>query len=180
MPEQSKTDQRTQSQSRSKPQTADRPAGRPSQKREEAVSRPVVLDATTDKVGDAKAASIKAGTAVATKGRASESNLAIKWIDVWIGNSKPCRFDVTTAQGNTLEVIVEQLAYRKVYTGTTSVSTQPVPMAAPGTPLKVIARDTTTGEMLEQPGHWYSMGAGGFFARLWQTIKTLFWNPKNE
>ena len=175
MPEHPQTDQREQS--RSKPQTADRPSGRPPQKREEA-SRPVVLEGTLDKAGEAKAASIKAGTAVATKGRAAESNISIKWIDVWIGNMKPCRFDVTTAEGHALEVIVEQLAYRKIYTGTTSISTQPVPTAAAGTRLKVIARDLTTGEVLEQPGYWYDMGAGGFFASLWKTIKSLFWNPK--
>src|SRR6476661_740350 len=158
MPELPRTDQSERSQSRPKTHTADRPAGSPARKRDDAASRPVEFEGTPATAGEtAKAASIKAGRAVATKGRAAESNLAIVWIDVWIGNAKPCRFDVKTAPGNGLEVIVEQLAYRKTYTGTTAISTQPVPIAPEGTPLKVIARDTTTGEVLEQPGYWYGM-----------------------
>ena len=174
MPELPQSEERERTQSRSKPPLSDRPAGSPPGQREEAPARPITLDTPAAADGP-QAASITAGRAVATKGRAAESNLAIRWIDVWIGNSKPCRFDVTTASGHGLEVIVEQLAYRRIYTGTTAISTQPVPIAAPGTQLKVIARDTTTGEKLEQPGHWYGMGAGSFFAKLWNTVKRLFW-----
>ena len=174
MPELPQTDQREREQSKSKLPTDDRPAERPSRRHAEAPAQPITFDAPAT-AERPQAASITAGSAVATKGRAAKSNLAIRWIDVWIGNSKPCRFDVTTAQGNGLEVIVEQLAYRRTYTGTTTISTQPVPIAAPGTQLKVIARDTTTGEKLEQPGHWYGMGAGSLFAKLWNTVKRLFW-----
>jgi hypothetical protein len=92
------------------------------------------------------------------------------WVEV--DGHLPCGFDVTTRPGHGLEVVVEQLAYRKTYTGTGALKTGIVPIVPIGTKGRIIARDTTTGETVEQPWTWRLLSGGG---GLWQLIKRLFW-----
>lgn len=124
-----------------------------------------------------KSSGFKLGQQKATAGRAGERNLAIEWIDVWVQWAKPMRFNVRTAGSNPLEVLVEQLAYNRTYTGNGTVSTQVVPVVPIGTRGKLTARDTVTGETLEQPWVWINLGgagAGGSWS-LWAALKRLVW-----
>jgi hypothetical protein len=82
-------------------------------------------------------------------------------------------FIVKTAPGNTLEVTMQQLGYKKNFTGTGAVQTQLIPLAPIGTKGKVMARDTTTGETYEQPWTWILTGGFGGLG-LWAMIKKLF------
>ena len=112
---------------------------------------------------------------VATAGVSGEKNITVKWIDVWIGNYKPCYFEVATLPGHGLEVTVEQLAYKNTYTGVAALTTQPVPGVPIGTKFTIVSRDTTTGETLEQKGIWFDMSGGGGGLSLWALIKKLLW-----
>ncbi|MDB6061141.1 MAG: hypothetical protein JWM78_1244 [Verrucomicrobiaceae bacterium] len=109
----------------------------------------------------------------ATAGQLGECNLRIEWIDVWVGNSKPCQFNVVTADGNNLEIELTQLSYRKTYAGAGAVKTDVLPIVPIGTRGKLIARDITTGEVLEQTWIWHSMGQS-FFGWLIATARKLF------
>jgi hypothetical protein len=93
------------------------------------------------------------------------------WVEV--DGHLPCGFDVATRPGHGLDVVVEQLAYRKTYTGTGSLKTAVVPVVPIGTKGRIIVRDTTTGETVEQSWNWTPRygGSGG----LWQLVKRLFW-----
>jgi hypothetical protein len=126
----------------------------------------------TRKTGTQGAPAVKIEEEVVTEGASGARNLSIQWIDVWIGNAKPCRFDVSTLPGNGLEVTIEQLSYKKTYTGTGSLSTQPVPVVPVGTTFRIVSKDTTTGEAVEQRGKWVDMGGG---MSLWSLIKQLLW-----
>src|SRR5690348_2815966 len=66
-------------------------------------------------------------------GKDGACNVRIQWIQVPLPNAIPCRFAVTTAAGNVLEVFMEQESYRKSYQGTSSVQTDITPVAAVGT-----------------------------------------------
>jgi hypothetical protein len=112
-----------------------------------------------------------------TAGRDGARNLSLEWITVWLEGGRSARFVVRTATGNELQVHMEQLAYRKSETGVTQVNTQPVPVAPIGTKGKLVARDMTTGEILEQPWTWILLGGGGGggAGSLWDFIKRLFW-----
>ena len=112
---------------------------------------------------------------VVTAGKAGEKNITVTWHDIWIGNFKPCYFDVATLPGHGLEVTVEQLAYKKTYTGSGSLTTQPVPVVPIGTKFTIVSRDTTTGEILDQKGIWSDMSGGGGGSSLWALIKKLLW-----
>jgi hypothetical protein len=103
----------------------------------------------------------------------SEPSVSIEKFWVEVDGHLPCGFDVTTRSAHGLEVVIEQLAYRKVYTGTGTLKTALVPIVPIGTKGRIIARDTTTGETVEQPWTWTLRhgGSGG----LWQLIKRLFW-----
>jgi hypothetical protein len=159
--------------SRPKERTQDRPAERPN------TDPRSLSDAMGDKARKAKgkadeAPAIKVAETVATAGADGAQHLAVKWIDIWIGNFKPCYFEVSTLPGHGLEVTVEQLAYKKTYTGSGSLTTQPVPIVPIGTKFTLLSRDTTTGEVLEQKGIWYDMSGGGGMS-LWALIKKLLW-----
>ena len=82
---------------------------------------------------------------------------------------------LTTRPGHGIEFTIEQLAYKKTYTGTGSLTTQPLPNAPIGTRNTLVARDTTTGEVLEQHGIWYDMSGGGGGLSLWAMLKKLLW-----
>jgi hypothetical protein len=92
------------------------------------------------------------------------------WVEV--DGHLPCGFDVTTRPEHGLEVVIEQLAYRKVYTGTGTLKTGLTPIVPIGTTGRIIARDTTTGETVEQPWTWRLLSGG---SGLWQLIKKLLW-----
>jgi hypothetical protein len=145
--------------------------------RENHISDIVSKNDLNEQVRGDESPGIKIGEVTAIAGRMGERNLTIQWIDVWIGNNKPCRFIVNTRAEHGLEVHVEQAAYQKMYTGTGSVSTLVIPVVPIGTKGKLMARDSTTGETSELPWVWVSLGGLGFFARLWAAIKRSLWNP---
>ena len=146
-------------------------------RREEIALSPRAGVETADNLAAPQAARKQQGlslqAAQSTAGRQGERNLRIQWIDVWIGNSKPCRFAITSAAGNVLEAQLEQQSYRKTYQGTSSLDTDVVPIAPVGVRGKLIVRDTTTGEVLEQPWVWNSLG-GGLLGAFWEWLKSLF------
>lgn len=115
----------------------------------------------------------KMGQATITQGRAGEKNLSYRWIDVPCGEYDSARFEVKSSSGGAIDVEVQQELYKKTYSGTGVVSTQPVPSAPMGTKGKMTARDAATGEMLEVPFFWYDRGRASF--SLWQLIKRLIW-----
>jgi len=118
------------------------------------------------------------GEAKVTAGRAGERNISIECVDVWVGNKKPVRFTVRTAAGNGLEVVMQQASYNKTLSGTGTVTTPITPIAPIGTKGKLIIRDTATGEILERPWTWHSLG-GGDGLGLWEAIKRLVWKPSS-
>ncbi len=118
---------------------------------------------------------ISVGELKATAGHAGARNLTLEWIDVWVGNNRPCRFNVRTLSGNGLEVTLEQLVYRKTFAGTGAVSTPVIPVVPIGTKGKLTARDTTTQETLEQPWTWVRLGGLGLLSRLWNAVKRSIW-----
>ena len=72
---------------------------------------------------------------------------------------------------------MQQQSYRRSYTGLGALRTQVCPNAPIGTPGKVVVRDTTTGEVVEQPWIWHLIGGSelGFFSRLVRAIKNAIW-----
>lgn len=104
-----------------------------------------------------------------TAGKDGACNIRVEWIQVHLPHAHPCRFAITTAAGNALEVSMEQRSYHKSYQGTSYVQTGITPVAPHGTTGKLTVRDLTTGETVEQPWIWRS-GVGG----LWELIKRLF------
>lgn len=109
------------------------------------------------------------GEARVTAGKDGAQNIRVEWVPVPLPAAVPCRFVVTTAAGNGLEVNLEQMSYRKTYQGTSAVNTDIMPVAPVGTPGKLTARDLTTGELLEQPWKWRPLGKS-----FWTLIKELF------
>ncbi|HEX5461352.1 MAG TPA: hypothetical protein VFX20_15415 [Steroidobacteraceae bacterium] len=107
-----------------------------------------------------------------TAGKDGVCNIRVEKIPVPLPNAIPCRFAVTTAAGNVLEVSMEQQSYRKSYRGSSSVQTDITPVAPIGTKGKLIVRDLTTGETVEQPWTWHIIGGGR--SGLWELIKRLF------
>lgn len=107
-----------------------------------------------------------------TAGKDGASNIRIQWIKVSLPHAEPCRFAVTTAPGNSLEVSMEQMSYHRSYQGTSAVQTDITPVAPNGTRGKLTVHDLTTGETLEQPWVWRA-GAGGW-SGLWELLKKLF------
>lgn len=107
-----------------------------------------------------------------TAGKDGALNIRVEQIPVPLPNAIPCRFIVTTAAGNQLEVSLEQKSYRKSYQGTSSLHTDITPVAPIGTKGKLVARDLTTGETFERPWTWRNI-AGARWG-LWALIKRLF------
>ena len=115
--------------------------------------------------------------AVATAGKAGERNIRVEKFWVLVDGHYPCGFDVATLPGHSLEVEMIQLAYSKTYAGTGAVKTGVTPVAPIGTPGKMVARDLTTGETVEQPWVWHLVGGSGdgFFSALWKALKNAVW-----
>jgi hypothetical protein len=105
-----------------------------------------------------------------TAGRAGEFTITLEKFWVQVGNSFPCGFKVATRPENELEVTLEQLSYRRVHNGRGGLTTQVIPVVPIGTKGRVIARDITTGEIVEQPWKWHRIGP---FSNLWNLIKDL-------
>ena len=167
-------EQRTQ-QTDSGTRTAKQPASRQTQPLFDAVG---ATNLGEEVVAD-KASGAKMGLIKATAGVAGEHNLSLEWINV----GRAARFNVKTVSANTLEVLTEQLAYKKTYSETGVVHTQVIPFAPIGTKGKLIARDTVTGETLEQPWTWVLLGGGGgrqgVFSWLWDALKRSLWKSAN-
>jgi hypothetical protein len=110
--------------------------------------------------------------ATVTAGKDGARNIRVEWIRVPLPHADPCRFAVTTAAGNALEVSMEQNSYRRSYQGTSSLQTDITPVAPRGTKGMLTVRDLTTGETLEQPWTWRA-DAGGW-SGLWDLLKRWF------
>jgi hypothetical protein len=107
-----------------------------------------------------------------TAGKDGACNIRVQWIKVSLPHADPCRFAITTAPGNSLEVSMEQKSYHKSYQGTSSVQTDITPVAPNGTQGKLTVHDLTTGETVEQPWTWRAGAGGG--SGLWGLLKRLF------
>lgn len=118
---------------------------------------------------------MEVGELTVVAGAGGARNITIDWIAVPVGNDLPCRFNVKTLAGHGLEVVVEQLAYKRDYVGTGAVSTQVIPVAPTGTMGNIVVRDTTTGERAETPWKWRRLGSSSPFSRALHAIKRLIW-----
>jgi hypothetical protein len=137
-------------------------------------SQPITLpraDAVSETAGK-KAPGLRMEEAVVTAGRAGENHITVEKFWVEVEGNLPAGFNVATLEGHGLEVVIEQRAYRRTYTGTGALRTGLTPVAPIGTRGKLLVTDTTTGETLEQPWTWYSRGG---VSGLWAVIKRLFW-----
>jgi hypothetical protein len=136
---------------------------------------PAQAPAPAHKLSESKAQStFQVGEEQRVLGRSGERNLQLKFTDVWLGSARSGRFNLETSAGNGLEATIEQDVYRRTYGGTGTLETQVLPVAPIGTKGKIVARDTTTGEVLERPFTWIDIGQDGG-GGLWEMIKRLFW-----
>lgn len=124
-------------------------------------------------IAAARAPGMQLDAAELTPGRAGESHISIEKSWVEVEGHLPASFKVATLAGNALEVTLEQLSYRKTHTGTGSLQTGLTPLAPIGTRGRLIARDLTSGETVEQPWIWHLHG--GPRRSLWEVVKGLFW-----
>lgn len=149
----------------SKPRVADRSAVR---------TDPLAIPRTDSATAMAaeKLPGLQMEEAIRTAGGAGEQNITIGWFWVALDGHLPAGFNVATLADHGLDVTMEQLQYRKTYTGTGALKTGLTPIVPIGTKGRLIVKDTTTGEAVEQPWTWKSRG-GGF--GLWQLIKRLLW-----
>src|SRR5207248_2922373 len=118
---------------RSKEQALDRPAERTA----DSFGSTPVVDASA--VNGKQKPGMVMDAQKATAGRAGERNIAVEMIPVPVGLNIPCRFNVKTLSGNSLEVTLEQTVYRKTFTGRGTVATTVIPVAPIGTPGKLTA-----------------------------------------
>ena len=153
-----------------KARTAEGPAPAQARQRAEPIALPRAEAAGT---AAKKAPGLKMEEAIVTAGRGGEKNITIEKFWVEIDGHLPAGFNVGTRNGHGLEVVLEQRAYRKTYSGTGALETGLTPIAPIGTKGKILVTDTTTGETLEQPWTWYARGGG--ISGLWQFIKALLW-----
>lgn len=115
------------------------------------------------------------GQATATAGADGSRNITVQKFWMPVGNDMPAGYDVGTLTAHGLEVTLEQLAYRKTYTGTGSVKTGLTPVAPIGTTGRMIARDLVTGETLEQPWTWHTIGGSPGGSGFWAALKRALW-----
>lgn len=150
-PPQERAKEQPRSATTSQPQTADQPALQDCGSAQQRQTDMAIEEATV------------------TPGKDGACNIRVEWIRVSLPHAQPCKFRVSTAAGNALEVAMEQKSYRKTYQGTSSLQTDISPVAPHGTRGKLTVHDLTTGETLEQPWIWKT-AAGG----LWELLKRLF------
>jgi hypothetical protein len=129
-----------------------------------------------DSKAKGKSPGIKTEPAKVTLGKAGEQNLRIEWVDVPLGGDRSVYFNIVTAAGNALEVEAEQASYRKAYRGSGSLRTDVMPVAPIGTRGRLVVRDTSTGEVLEQPWVWISLSGMSLFGLIVAAFKKLFTN----
>ena len=132
------------------------------------------LSLEKDQSGSKKASGLEMDEAIATAGRAGERSITIEKFWVAVDGNLPAGFNVATLAGNGLEVVMEQRSYRKTYVGTGALKTGLTPIAPIGTKGRILVKDTTTGETLEQPWNWHLLHPG-LFSGLWAFLKNLFW-----
>jgi len=159
-----------QEQRRARPQERSR-----EESRRESASQPRTADQTSlQEASSARQRQSDMGLeeAQVTAGKDGACNIRVEKIPVPLPNAIPCRFAVTTAACNVLDVSMEQKSYRKSYQGTSSLQTDITPVAPIGTKGKLMVRDLTTGETLEQPWTWRAGAGGG--SGLWELVKRLF------
>ena len=152
---QERAKEQSRSASASQPRTADQTA---------------LQDATTSE--QQRQSDMALDEATVTEGKDGARNIKVQWIRVSLPHADPCKFAVTTAGGNALEVSMEQLSYRKSYQGTSSLTTDITPVAPNGTNGKLTVHDLTSGETLEQPWVWRARTGG--LSGLWELLKRLF------
>ena len=137
-------------------------------------STPYSVNTTATQAAQKNKPTLKMGELKRTAGHAGERSITLEKFWVQVGNSFPCGFKVGTLSENELEVTMEQLTYRRVYSGRGGLTTQVIPVVPVGTPGRVIARDITTGEVVQQPWRWHYIGS---FGRFWEFIKRLLFKP---
>jgi hypothetical protein len=154
------------------PQTAHRAVEKAATRVEvRAKGEPIALKQTPTATASKKAPGLEMEKAVTTAGRGGELNITIEKFWVEVDGNLPAGFNVTTREGHGLDVLLEQLVYKRTYTGTGALKTGLTPVAPIGTKGRILVTDTTTGETLEQPWTWRPRGSFS----LWQTIKRLIW-----
>ena len=148
---------------------AEKGAARPEAR---ATGQPIELRGTRATTSSKKAPALEMEEPIVTAGRAGELDITIEKFWVEVDGHLPAGFKVTTREGHGLDVRLEQLAYKRTYSGAGTLETGLTPIAPIGTTGRIVVTDTTTGEILEQPWTWHrrSWGSG-----LWQTIKRLIW-----
>lgn len=112
--------------------------------------------------------------AIVTAGRAGARNITIEKFWVEVEGHWPAAFNVASLDSHGLEVVMEQLSYRKAQVGTGALKTGLTPIAPIGTKGRILVKDVATGETLEQPWTWHLI-RGGFFSGLWKAIKKMLW-----
>jgi hypothetical protein len=137
-----------------------------------ATGQPIALKETATATASRKAPGLEMEEAIVTAGRTGELNITIEKFWVEVNGHLPAGFNVTTREGHGLDVLLEQLVYKRTYTGTSALKTGLTPLAPIGTRGRILVTDTTTGETLEQPWTWRPRGGGFSF---WQRIKRLIW-----
>lgn len=143
--------------------------------RRESASQPRMADQTSlQEASSARQRQSDMGLeeAQVTAGKDGACSIRVEKIPVPLPHAVPCRFAITTAAGNALEVSMEQKSYRKSYQGTSSLQTDITPVAPIGTQGKLTVRDLTTGETVEQPWTWHAVAGG--WPGLWALLKRLF------
>lgn len=120
-----------------------------------------------------KKASLEIAEQVVTAGRAGEQNLRIEWIDVEVNGYGCVRFNVATVAGNELDVEMQQLSYRRKYTGSSTLATDITPIVPVGSRGKLIAIDVSTGETLEMTWIWRTRSGPSFLTWLVNSVKKL-------
>jgi hypothetical protein len=164
---------RQEAQPRSSARPAERPAQRPAQRPVSGDLTKPVADSAEVKAAAKGSPGLELEEAIVTAGRSGERNITIEKFWVAVDGNLPSGFDVATLPDHGLDVLMEQRAYRKTYTGTGALKTGLTPLAPIGTTGRILVTDVTTGETLEQPWTWKIIGGGG--GGLWQTIKRLLW-----
>jgi hypothetical protein len=101
----------------------------------------------------------------AKAGRAGERNLRVESVPVWVNGHRPSYEIVSSLEEHPLEVLVEQLSYRKHYQGRGRVQTQVIPVVPIGTPGRLLARDLQTGEELEVTWRWVPLHEPSWLGR---------------
>src|SRR5690348_4259543 len=109
---------------------------------------------TVSQPSQAKSTTLKIGELKRTANRAGETNITLEMVPVPVGHAVPVYFNLGTLPENELEVILEQLSYRKVHNGQGKVTTQLIPIEPIGTKGRIVVRDLTTGEIVEMPWMW--------------------------